>query len=64
MIVCICNAISEDQVRGAARKGAACPRAAYRSLGKEPQCCTCLCYAQEIIDDERANAPRVNAKAA
>ena len=64
MIVCICNAITEDQVRAAARKGASCPRAAYRSMGKEPQCCTCLCFAQEIIDDEHAKLAPVSSRAA
>ena len=64
MIVCICNAITEDEVRSAARKGAPCPRSAYRSLGKEPQCCTCLCYAQEIIDDERAKLVTACSRAA
>ena len=53
MIVCSCNAICEDQVRAAARRGAPCARTAYRSLGCEPQCCACLDYAAEIIDEER-----------
>jgi bacterioferritin-associated ferredoxin len=59
MIVCVCNALSEDEVRGAVREGAACPNAAYAKLGCEAQCGTCLCYAQEIIDDElrRCAAP-------
>lgn len=52
MIVCVCNALTEDEVRGAARSGASCPRSAYAKLGCEAQCGTCLCYAQEIIDDE------------
>ena len=64
MIVCVCNAISEDQVRNAARCGAPCPRTAYASLGREPQCCTCLPYAQEIIDEVRSEMLRVDAEAA
>ena len=54
MIVCVCNAIREDEVRKAAREGATEPFAAYKSLGCEPQCGCCLDYAQEVIDDERA----------
>ena len=53
MIVCSCNALSESQVRAAARKGACSPEAAYAKLGCEVQCGTCVFYAQEVIDDER-----------
>ena len=53
MIVCVCNALTEDEVREAARAGAVCPYNAYARLGAEPQCGCCLDYAQEIIDEER-----------
>jgi bacterioferritin-associated ferredoxin len=53
MIVCVCNAIREDEVRTEARKGATCPRGAYEALGLEPQCGCCLDCAQDIIDEER-----------
>lgn len=52
MIVCVCNAIREDEVRAEARKGATCPLQAYKSLGFEPQCGSCLGCAQDIIDEE------------
>ncbi len=64
MIVCICNALSEDEVRTAARAGAPCPKSAYAHLGCEPQCGTCLCFAQEIIDQERSELLKVDAVAA
>ena len=64
MIVCICNRICEDEVRKAARKGAPCVRSAYRSLGCETQCGTCIPYAQEIIDGERAVLLAVDSRAA
>ncbi len=64
MIVCICNAIDEDELRTAARAGAPCPRSAYGHLGREPQCGSCLCYAQEIIDKERLELLKVDARAA
>jgi bacterioferritin-associated ferredoxin len=54
MIICVCNAIREDELREAARKGAACPLDAYASLGCEPLCGCCLDGAQEVIDDERS----------
>ena len=64
MIVCVCNAIREDEIRAAARKGAPSPTAAYRSLGCEVQCGTCLCHADEIIREERGAMLSVDAKAA
>jgi bacterioferritin-associated ferredoxin len=59
MIVCVCNAINEDEVREAARKGARTPEAAYAMHGCEPQCGCCLHYAQEIIDEELPKRPRL-----
>jgi bacterioferritin-associated ferredoxin len=32
-------------------------------MGHQPQCGCCLDYAQEIIDEERANLPRLCAVA-
>lgn len=52
MVVCVCNAIKENQVRDAVRKGASCPRSAYESLGRRPRCGQCLPFARSIIDDE------------
>ena len=64
MIVCVCNAIREDEVRHVALCGARCPRSAYAALGCEPQCGTCLPYAQEIIDEVHAEARKVDRIAA
>ena len=59
MIVCICNRITESDIRGLARAGAATPQAAYATLGCEAQCGCCLDYVQEIIDEERGKRPRL-----
>ena len=59
MIVCVCNAITEDEVRDAARAGATSPNAAYARLGSEPHCGCCLVYAQELIDQELSQRPRL-----
>jgi bacterioferritin-associated ferredoxin len=59
MIVCVCNAITETEVRDAARKGSRTPEAAYASFDCEPQCGCCLDYAQEIIDDEQGKRPKL-----
>jgi bacterioferritin-associated ferredoxin len=67
MIVCICNRITESEVRDATRSGAATTEQAYACIGCEVQCGCCLDYAQEIIDEERDKRPRlrlVSAKAA
>lgn len=52
MVVCVCNAIKETDVRDAARKGASCPRSAYQALGRRPRCGQCLPYARSIIEQE------------
>jgi bacterioferritin-associated ferredoxin len=59
MIICVCNAINEHELRDAAKDGARSPEAAYEQLGHEPQCGACLCYAQEIIDEELMARPRL-----
>ena len=64
MIVCVCNAIREDDVRRAARCGAPCAESAYRSLGFEPQCRSCLCHADDIIREERSKLIRLVPRAA
>jgi bacterioferritin-associated ferredoxin len=56
MIVCVCNAIRESEVRQAAREGASCPIAAYRTKGAKPRCGQCFTFAREIIAAERAAA--------
>jgi bacterioferritin-associated ferredoxin len=64
MIVCICNRITEGEVRDAARAGAPSPEIAYAFHGCEVQCGCCLDRAREIIDDERCALLSVEAEAA
>jgi bacterioferritin-associated ferredoxin len=56
MIVCLCNAIREDDVRKAARDGACCPTSVYRACGRKPRCGQCFAFAREVIASERATA--------
>lgn len=56
MVVCVCNAIRESDVRDAARSGSSHPKCAYRRLGCAVQCGQCLPFAREIIAAERAIA--------
>jgi len=57
MIVCVCNRLTEHEVRKAAAKGARTPERAYACLGCEVQCGCCLDYAQDVIDDELGKRP-------
>ncbi len=56
MVVCICNAIKERDVRAAARGGASCPASVYAACGKRARCGQCFSFAREIIAAERATA--------
>ncbi|HWU02337.1 MAG TPA: (2Fe-2S)-binding protein [Novosphingobium sp.] len=52
MIVCICNAIREREIRDVARTGITDVEEIYGRLGCEPNCCQCLPFAAEIALDE------------
>jgi len=56
MVVCVCNAVRETQVREAARAGCMTACQAYKSLGLQPKCGQCAVVARSIIDLERAAA--------
>lgn len=59
MIVCVCNAITEDELRELARAGARTPEEAYAVLGHEPQCGSCLHYADKLMAEERGKRPQL-----
>lgn len=56
MVVCICNALRERDVREAARHGARSPAKAYSALGCKAQCGQCIPFARTIIKAEQAIA--------
>ncbi len=56
MVVCVCNALKERDVREAARGGANSACQAYRALGCQAKCGQCVPFARAIIDQERAAA--------
>ncbi|AGH48856.1 MULTISPECIES: (2Fe-2S)-binding protein [Sphingomonadales] len=56
MVVCVCNAIREKDVREAARAGHSSPCQAYAALGRRARCGQCVPFAREIIASERATA--------
>ncbi len=55
MYVCLCNGLTERDIRAAARNlagatGAASVDEVYRRLGAAPICCCCVETAQAIVD--------------
>ncbi|MFT3967134.1 MAG: (2Fe-2S)-binding protein [Sphingobium sp.] len=52
MVVCICNVIREKEIREAVRRGISDVVDVYAHLGCEPNCCQCLSFAEQIIDEE------------
>ncbi|MET0270859.1 MAG: (2Fe-2S)-binding protein [Sphingomonas sp.] len=56
MVVCVCNAIREKDVRAAARAGHSSPCSAYASLGMRARCGQCVPFARQIIATEHATA--------
>ena len=56
MIICICNAVREGDLRAAARCCSGDAEEVYRCMGVEPQCRLCLEEAADICMEERACA--------
>lgn len=56
MVVCVCAAVREKDVREAVRGGARCVKSLYASLGRRPNCGQCFSFAREIIAAETATA--------
>ncbi|MGP1284219.1 MAG: (2Fe-2S)-binding protein [Parasphingopyxis sp.] len=56
MVVCICNAIREKDLRAAAQKGASTPSSAYAQMGCKARCGQCVSFARQIIRSETATA--------
>lgn len=56
MVVCICNAIREKDIRAAVRDGAETPSRAYAMMGRRARCGQCVSFAREVILSERATA--------
>jgi bacterioferritin-associated ferredoxin len=53
MILCVCNALREADVRAAVRDGATCAKSAYRALGSKPKCGQCVPAARTVVSEER-----------
>ena len=56
MVVCICNAIKEKDLRAAVRCATERPNDVYARLGRTPKCGQCLSFARNIISNGPATA--------
>ncbi|MGE4322786.1 MAG: bacterioferritin-associated ferredoxin [Sphingobium sp.] len=56
MVVCVCNAIREKDLKEAVRDGADTPCSAYARFGRRPKCGQCVPFARSIIAAERLSA--------
>jgi bacterioferritin-associated ferredoxin len=57
LVVCICNAIREKELRETVRSGRVSNTcSAYAALGRKTRCGQCVPFAQSIIKSELATA--------
>jgi len=54
VFVCICNGITDTQIRAAVARGANSLEALNAGLQVASSCGECACMAQQLIDDEMA----------
>ncbi|HUO83316.1 MAG TPA: (2Fe-2S)-binding protein [Gammaproteobacteria bacterium] len=53
MYVCICNAVTEGQIRQAVARGARTIADLQRRLNLGSRCGACECFAEEVLEAER-----------
>ena len=58
MYVCICNAITDKQIREAARAGARDLWDLQKELGVASNCGSCKEYAMEVLREEASSLPQ------
>jgi bacterioferritin-associated ferredoxin len=51
MYVCLCNALTDRQVREAVSNGASRPREIYGACGCVAQCGTCATLMRQMLDE-------------
>ncbi len=53
MYVCLCNGLTDKDVKGAVASGADIVSGVYQSLGAAPQCAKCTSHIRDIIQEEK-----------
>ena len=49
MYICLCNALTDRDVRGQCGDGSCSVAMVYRALGAKPQCGKCVPYVREML---------------
>ncbi|HRD89669.1 MAG TPA: (2Fe-2S)-binding protein [Accumulibacter sp.] len=60
MYVCVCMAVTEQQIHEAARRGARTLQDLQRDLGVASECGTCAAFARECLKNARETRPSPN----
>ncbi len=50
MYICVCNAVTETDIKNAVKGGANCLRHLETKLGVSNQCGSCLCDASTLLE--------------
>ncbi len=58
MIVCVCQAVSDREIKKAISDGADTMRALRQHLGVATQCGQCACAVRELLDEHTETAQR------
>ena len=53
MIVCLCKAVSDREIRTAIRRGAGTVREVRQACGAGAVCGSCVCDLRDLLDRER-----------
>ena len=56
MYICLCNNVTENDIRACVESGARSMRDLRRELGVASQCGKCACHARDILKEERSNS--------
>lgn len=54
MYVCLCNGVTDHQIRKSIHEGASSLHDLQNTLGVATQCGQCACLTQELLDQNRA----------
>ena len=58
MYICLCNAITEGDIRACAQEGACTLRELERCLGVGASCGRCKAAAKEVLREARSSGPQ------
>ena len=55
MYICLCNSVTENDIRACVEDGARSMRDLRRELGVASQCGKCACHARDLLKDSLAS---------